>query len=139
MQAGAMHFEGSKPQMSEPSASQRVVAAAKVNQTERESEWGTLPPMERIAVLERRIAEWEHISEAERGDGRNAFDRIGPQAWQDGLTGADVFYLAARARAKSVQPSAIDTAAESLRTTPSLEERVFRNPGKRGRMPLERG
>jgi len=77
--------------------------------------WGEFPRPERIAELEARLSEWEQLPQESRGDpaqgkgGRSAFDRGGPQAWQgDWLTGADVFYLAARALAGSAEPAAID-------------------------------
>jgi uncharacterized protein YjbI with pentapeptide repeats len=85
--------------------------------------WGDMPPPERIAELEARLAEWARLPEAERGDpvkkeGRSAFDPYGPHQWEGGLlSGADVFFLAARALAGSAELEGIAAAAARLRTT----------------------
>jgi hypothetical protein len=87
-----------------------------------------MPTPERIAELEARLAEWEQLPKEARGDparyeGRSAFDRRGPHSWKGPLTGADVFYLAARTLAGSVEPDALAAAATRLRTS-DLEERL---------------
>jgi hypothetical protein len=75
---------------------------------------GQLPPKERIAELEERLAEWEQLPTAERGDPTkgegtwNAFDHAGPQAWRGGLTGADVFQLAAREFTSTAEEAALE-------------------------------
>jgi hypothetical protein len=114
--------------MSNEQRQQVQVAQAETSTTSEQPKWGELPPPKRIAVLEARLAEWEQLPAEARvdpakGEGRSAFDQKGPQAWQGGtLTGADVFYFAARTLAGSAQEAAISEAAESLRTTDFVEQ-----------------
>jgi hypothetical protein len=121
--------------MSEARTSRATTAGVQATGAESQPEasalkWGEPPPPERIAELEARLAAWEQLPAEARGDpakqeGRSAFDRVGPQAWDGGpLTGADVFYLAARTLAGgSAEPQAF-AAAERLRTT-DLSERLY--------------
>jgi hypothetical protein len=103
------------------SEQQVQVAQAETSTTGEPPKWGEMPPPERIAALEARLAEWEQFPPETHGDpakgegGRSAFDVKGPQAWQGLLTGADVFYLAARVVAGSAEPGAIEAAAARLR------------------------
>jgi uncharacterized protein YjbI with pentapeptide repeats len=104
------------------SEQQQVQVAQVESTTGEEPKWGELPPPERIAELEARLVEWEQLPKETRGDpakgeGRSAFDREGPQAWKeglDGLSGADVFYLAARMLNGSAESNAIAAAAKRL-------------------------
>jgi len=137
MQAEAMHDEGSRPQMSEPSASQGLTTATQAQTQESQPDepapkWGELPPPKRVAELEVRLAAWAQLPTEARGDpamgeGRSAFDREGPQGWKSGpLTGADVFYLAARSLAGgSAEPEAPEAAAVRLRTASEVERHDF--------------
>jgi hypothetical protein len=106
-------------------ATRRATAAATQTivdefQPEPAPKWGELPPPERIAALEARLAKWEQLPAEARGDpgkgeGRSAFDSKGPHARRGALTGADVFYLAARVLADSAEPGAVEAAAARLR------------------------
>jgi uncharacterized protein YjbI with pentapeptide repeats len=116
--------------MSQPSTSQGATSTttqARADEDQPEvptPKWGELPPPARIADLEARLTEWEQLTMEARGDraqgkGRSSFDCDASQAWQGGpLTGADVFYLVARAAADSTEQVAIEAAAEGLRATP---------------------
>ncbi len=107
---------------SETSTSRRAATVTPAQERgQPEPKWGERPPPERIAELEGRLAEWEQMSAEARGKGRSAFDTSEPQGWGEQLTGADVFYLAARALARSAEPSAIEAAAARLRTTVEAE------------------
>lgn len=79
--------------------------------------WGDEIPEERARELEERLAAWD--AEADHGDRKGPFDRDG---WYGRLTGADVFYLAARALIGTTtdQGSIADlaTAREALRAAP---------------------
>jgi hypothetical protein len=86
-----------------------------------------MPSSERIAESEARLAEREQLPVEARGDpaqgeGHSAFDRKGPQAWQDGLPAADVLYLAAHALTGSTG-STLDIAATRLRTPNAEDQR----------------
>jgi hypothetical protein len=107
--------------MSEQQPQQVQVVQAETSITSQEPKWGELPPPERIAELEARLAAWEQLPREARGDpakgeGRSAFDPFGLHAWEGSLTGADVFYLAARALAGSAEPDALAAAVERLRS-----------------------
>jgi hypothetical protein len=98
---------------------QQSQQTAQATTTSEPPKWGELPLPERIADVKARRAEWDSLPVEARGDpakgeGRSAFDREGPHGWQGQLTGADVFYLAARVLAGSAELGAIEAAALRL-------------------------
>jgi uncharacterized protein YjbI with pentapeptide repeats len=81
-----------------------------------EPRWGVLPPPARIAALEQRLRAWEQDREADHTTLRSPFDAA---VSSSPLTGADVFYLAARtslgsAAGKAPDEARIAAAAEDL-------------------------
>jgi uncharacterized protein YjbI with pentapeptide repeats len=103
------------------SKQQVQVAQAETITANEPPKWGELPPPERIAELEARLAEWEQLPVDVRGDpakgeGRSAFDSDGPHSWEGRLSGADIFYLAARTLAGSAEQEALEAVTTRLRT-----------------------
>jgi hypothetical protein len=98
--------------MSEQGSQQVQVAEAEPQVASEPPKWGQTPTPERIRELEDRLAYWEQLPIDERGDpakgeGRSAFDRFEPHKWTGGPTDADVFYLAARTLADSMESDAL--------------------------------
>lgn len=95
-------------------------AGAAVTGPENDKPWGKFPSQERRDKLDLRLAEWASMSDSDKSS------RLGPFNWDWGknfwLSGADVFYLAARSL---VQPDCTIADATEHLSHPTVYQHVY--------------